>query len=649
MNIQTLISDEVQLGLALTAFSTAHNLEKDWPIKYMIYLRNAGITSMAYLQQGCAQNTINLDLELFDISSTELLSDDIIAKLRSFLPGPVGFRCFRLAQKAAEKVAYGTAQTEYVNRPANGKKGDEMWNLSSSKGWTLNVDCAGFVRNCLKHVTKNPFRMLLSDRDFMRAKDFYGFFNSLPCTVLDTESATDDGNGHDYSTSHNYSNIHSNNSNPDLRTLGATITGPNTMSWRRVPDLRMVIPGDVIVYRPKGNAAGGAAFTEYDRKDVSKLCKAVKAAQLYRIMKEEWDRNHLLVEPRNVMKDPSVQPWAKAVENKLNVIGITTVKHLLIALNGLKKFKPPNHEPQKQMGDMLNFHLQKAGFSPLKYDTIQLMYECATTTALNTGHIVFAAGIAVDMGNGNGDYRIRVVHSTKFGKKDINGVVTTGVQEHYRRFKLVQEKGINPVTGQEEVVREFWTRTPREVNGAAPPPTTFAQQQKQQADLIMSTKSECGSVNGIQSMTSNVSISDNNNMTSPVDYSTRPDEVFIRHDTSNHSNAAHSGAISEDDADDANDDMEEEETDSGNALHTAATTTTTTTTASTTTQEDSKSLMDTTTVAPLPPTASSTVTVIPPSEEEEEEEDEPLEVRVKPTDELSGQSEIIVVAARMCF
>ena len=637
MNIQTLISDEVQLGLALTAFSNAHNLDNDWPIKYMIYLRNAGITSMAYLQQGCAQNTINLDLELFDISSTELLSEDIIAKLRSFLPGPVGFRCFRLAQKAAEKVAYGTAQTEYVNRPANGKKGDEMWNLSSTQSWTLNVDCAGFVRNCLKHVTKNPFRMLLSDRDFMRAKDFYGFFTSLPYTVLDTDpTIAEDTSGNDP----NGTTSGHNHSHHDMRTLGfMNAAGPNTMSWRRVPDLRMVIPGDVIVYRPKGNAAGGAAFTEYDRKDLSKLCKAVKAAQLYRIMKDEWDRNHLLVEPRNVMKDPSVQPWAKAVEAKLNAIGISTVKHLLIALNGLKKFKPPEGESQKRMGDMLNQHLKQAGFSPLKYDTIQLMYECATTTALNTGHIVFAAGICVDMGNSNNEYRIRVVHSTKFGKKDINGVVTTGVQEHYRRFKLIQETAIDPVTGQDVVVREFWTRTPREVSTTTTA-TSLAQQQKQQADLMMSTKSECGSVNGIQSMTSNVSIGDNNNGTvAPDDYSTRPDEVFIHHNaetstTPSNNASSHCGAISEDDADDANDDMEEEEGE--NALHAG--------TAATVSTGSGSSPNDRSSMDAVHASLESTVVTVPPEEDEEEEA-----VRIKPTDELSGQSEIIVVAARMCF
>jgi hypothetical protein len=720
MNLQTLISDEVQLGLALTAFSNAHSLEKDWPIKYTIYLRNAGITSMAYLQQGCVQNTINLDLELFDIPITELLSDELIAKLRSFLPGPVGFRCFRLAQKAAEKVAYGTAQTEYVNRPANGKKGDEKWAINNNQSWTLNVDCAGFVRNCLKHVTKNPFRLLLSDRDFMRAKDFYGFFSSLPHTVLDTNFDYDYNNINNY---HNVTNSHlhlqqqqqqqqqQQHDIPPVTTTTTTTNGtlhpfdttdqrttPNTMHWRRVPDLRMVIPGDVIVYRPKGNAAGGAAFTEYDRKDLSKLCKAVKAAQLYRIVKQEWDMNHLLVEPKNVMKDPSVQPWAIAVENKLNSIGIKTVKHLLIALMGLKKFKPTNGQSQQEhMGEVLNLHLKKAGFITLKYDTIQLMYECATTTALNTGHIVFAAGIAVDMGSNN-EYRIRVVHSTKFGKKDINGVVTTGVQEHYRRFKLIQEKQINPQTGEMEIVREFWTRTPREVTTTTNT-TTANTNNKQQEQLLLqsllnNTKSDCGSINDVQSMTSNVSITNDNNTVQTEDTTTNatntninsnnnnnnntPQEIIINH---HHHHNNNNGTISEDDVDDANDDMEEEEMDNHNTnisndMNNATSSTSATTTVHTTSTTTNGSIE----ILPTPATTTTTsatgnigsdlnhttlTTEAKPVDDidqnkndtvddnDDDDDDDALLLNLipsmKPTDELSGQSEIIVVAARMCF
>jgi hypothetical protein len=61
-----------------------------------------------------------------------------------FLPGPVGFRCFRLAQRGARKVKKGTADTEYVHQPENGKIGEEEWSLSNDE-WVMKVDCAGFV------------------------------------------------------------------------------------------------------------------------------------------------------------------------------------------------------------------------------------------------------------------------------------------------------------------------------------------------------------------------------------------------------------------------------------------------------------------------------------------------------------------------
>ena len=59
-----------------------------------------------------------------------------------------------------------------------------------------------------------------------------------------------------------------------------------------------------------------------------------------------------------------------------------------------------------------------------------MMRECCETTAQNTGHIVFAAGPAIYKGKQS--YRIRVVHSTKHGKLDENGEVTTGVQVRYQ-------------------------------------------------------------------------------------------------------------------------------------------------------------------------------------------------------------------------
>jgi hypothetical protein len=512
----SVLSDEVQLGLALEAFNYAHSMGEGWAVRNLLYFRNAGINSMADLQQGCTQNTINLDLELFGMP--ELLQEETIAALRSFLPGPVGFRCFRLAQKAATKVSMGTADTNYVHRPENGKKGEEEWTTPmDGNNWTLNVDCAGFVRNCLKHVTKDPFRMLLSDRDFMRAKDFYGFFSTIPYTVMDpTEIPESD----------------------------------RRMKWRIVPDLRMVIPGDVIVYRPQGNAAGGAAFTRNDRKDLPRLLKAVKAAQLFREMKQEWE--HMgggsgtnKTPPRNVAKDSAVQPWVDAVSHKLQLVGITTVREL------------------RQNLDRLNALLTAAQCIPLSDDTIALMRECAATTALNTGHIVFAAGIACHKGNNS--YRIRVVHSTKFGKKDENGVVTEGVQEHYRRFQLVQD----PVTG-----REFWTRQSREGAVAA----------------------------------------------AIVEQPQQPVVVNVSSDRNNPSSLNGNGAISDDDIDNPNDDMEDDEV----AVSTA---------------------IDVDTTQSSVEVDNQTLTLSASLADESTLADE----IASPTDELSGQSEIVVLAARMCF
>jgi hypothetical protein len=392
-----MLSEEIQLGYALEAFGWAHSMGVGWATTHLLYFKSAGITSMSDLATGCKENTVNLDLELFGVPPEERLSEKVVQYLKSFLPGPVGFRCFRLAQKAAEKVRKGTADTEYVHRPESGKKGPEEWHIPTGEQWTINVDCAGFVRNCLKHVTKDPLVMSLSDRDFMRAKDFFGFFSTIPYSVLDAEDIPES----------------------DRR-----------MKWRVVKDLRMVIPGDVICYRPKGNAAGGAAFTINDRKDLNRLLKAVKTAQLWREMDstDEWG-NHL---SRNVAKDPKVKPWVEAVKAKLNAVGIYTVRQLHAHL------------------DTLNDELRAADYSALYRETIDLMRECVETTAQNTGHIVFCSGPALHMGDN--EYRVRVVHSTKYGKLDANGEPTTGVQEYYKRFRLVENSDGT----------HLWTRTMRQ-------------------------------------------------------------------------------------------------------------------------------------------------------------------------------------------
>jgi hypothetical protein len=133
------------------------------------------------------------------------------------------------------------------------------------------------------------------------------------------------------------------------------------MKWRIVQDLRMVIPGDVIVYRPRGNAAGGAVFIPSDRKDLNHMLKAVKTAQVW----AEVRSSGALV-TRNVSKDPQVRLWVTAVKNKLNAIGILTIKAFYLNI------------------DTINDELKSSGVTPLRSDTLKLMKECCESTASNT-------------------------------------------------------------------------------------------------------------------------------------------------------------------------------------------------------------------------------------------------------------------------
>jgi hypothetical protein len=405
---------ETQLKDALHAFAYVWNLDPDWADTFHAYFLEAGINSMHDLVVGCREETINVDLEFAGVPET--LETEIIAKLQSFLPGPVGFRCFRLAHAVADRVERGQADAKYVHRPEDDEKkgrGPEQWKLGRiDEVWKVHVDCAGFVRSVLKHVSKDPFILSLSDRNFMRAKDFYRFFETLEYSILD----------------HRARNI--------------TTTNDKRMHWRVVRDLRAVIPGDVIVYRPKGNAAGGAAFTENDRSDLKHVLKAVKTAQIW---KQESSRNGALV-TRNVARDPQVKTFVDAVKTILaDQFQIRTVKDLRAKWDTLRQHvaesssqtTTSNNHPENNNDESSSSSSSSASLSYwVDTELLNLMKECSMTSALNTGHIVFASGPAVYQG-GN-EYRIKVVHSTKFGKTDEKtGEPTEGVQEHYRRFQLI--------------------------------------------------------------------------------------------------------------------------------------------------------------------------------------------------------------------
>jgi hypothetical protein len=79
----------------------------------------------------------------------------------------------------------------------------------------------------------------------MRAKDFYRFFESIELSVTDTD-----------------------------------VNCGMWPKWYLIHDLHMIIPGDIIIYRPKGNVAGGAAFTKNDISSLKHILRATKTASL---------------------------------------------------------------------------------------------------------------------------------------------------------------------------------------------------------------------------------------------------------------------------------------------------------------------------------------------------------------------------------
>jgi hypothetical protein len=176
-----------------------------------------------------------------------------LSRLTAFLPSPLGFQCLRLAEQAVQRRENGTAQAAYIHR---GSKRGEKWVIDNNNDtpWILDVDCAGYVRNVVQSVTGTPMLVCLSDRDFMRAKDYYSFFERLDTTVTHCNRLS--------------------SINENIHTL--------QMQWCRVDDLRCIMEGDIIVYRAKGSAAGGSVFTKKDC--LYKALTAVKTAEMYDIV-----------------------------------------------------------------------------------------------------------------------------------------------------------------------------------------------------------------------------------------------------------------------------------------------------------------------------------------------------------------------------
>jgi hypothetical protein len=181
--------DLYMLEESLSVFATIKEQVEGWDKRRVRDLLKADIDSTEKLEMACRQGTINL---LLAQAECETLAEITVVHLDRFLPGPTGRSCYRLAQEAVERVEAKTAKTKYVHRANKVKVEKEIWDVTTDT-WTMHVDCAGFIRNVLGTILdRSPFIECLSDRPFMRAKDFFTYFEKLPNKITDLDTETSD-------------------------------------------------------------------------------------------------------------------------------------------------------------------------------------------------------------------------------------------------------------------------------------------------------------------------------------------------------------------------------------------------------------------------------------------------------------------------
>jgi hypothetical protein len=295
-----------RLHEALKAFARAHGKEDTagWADHRIRDLKQAKISRVETFARICrsgmtndGEDRINARLTLYGVPPVNIFAPSTVQAVCAFFPGPTSSSCYELAKEAGDQAKRARKKgdsvnpiTKYVHRDKDDEQLDEdidddgeeedededdpsdeganndddddddededkeIW-IVPEKGnweegeWKMHVDCAGFIRRVIRTITMLPIVTALSDRDFMRAKDFFTYFESLEHTVTDVVSSEDDA---------------------------AAQSG-----WRRVTDLRHVIAGDVVVYCCRGRAAGGAVFTVGDRKDMTEIFRSVGVAILY--------------------------------------------------------------------------------------------------------------------------------------------------------------------------------------------------------------------------------------------------------------------------------------------------------------------------------------------------------------------------------
>jgi hypothetical protein len=297
---------------------------------------------------------------------------------RGFLPPGrrlLAMECLALAEEAVKHAEANPECTKHVYRSQHPRMNEEVWLVrrATDGEWKMHVDCAGFVRNVLETTLKKPFTAALSDRSFMRAKDFCYFFEHLPSLCVGKDDGSNDRSA--------------------------------SSCWRRIDDLRTILPGDIIAYRHKGHAAAGSTFMETT--SVYNLFKALKVKQIFDA-EAKIQRDGMV--HRNIAEDEAVRQWADSMVHTLAEIGIESLTSL---------------RERIEDDDVKNLLLcNKVEISILK--------EAMQSKAHDTGHVMFAAGLAEKVEENK--WRVPVYQSTA------SSVQHRGVQHGYRTFTL-SERG----------------------------------------------------------------------------------------------------------------------------------------------------------------------------------------------------------------
>eukprot|EP00939_MAST-03C_sp_MAST-3C-sp1_P001469 g1469.t1 len=231
------------------------------------------------------------------------------------IPSSIATNMTLLAESIVRDINTHGARTRYVHRAIH-DDGKRYMNRSTGQYF---CDCSGFICHLLEAVTcMHLSHSYLSDRPYMRAKDFFRLFVSLPpiASWSDMDDEEEEKEAREASEEEEAEKEAREVSEDDEEEEGGR-TAHNTM-WRRVPSLDQVIPGDVVSWIPTRPPNGEDAFVDHGE-SLEKVLRQVGFI-LLREFRKSTGRSTL---PWIVRED--VSRWVPRVLACLNDVGVFDV------------------------------------------------------------------------------------------------------------------------------------------------------------------------------------------------------------------------------------------------------------------------------------------------------------------------------------